>query len=278
MNRFVWICLSALLFSACLDKKKEVHVQETTVQTHVDTQQTVIDTIIPDSQEADPPQSVDEFFDDFIYSFSTNRHFQYRRITFPLPVCTNKDTTYLSRKEWTFNPMHSTEDVYVTLVSSEQQLSIEKDAELSKVNLEWIYLNKERIKQYIFQKLAGKWMLTGIRAIPLSSHRYGDFIQFYRHFASDSIFQRKHVAEYVNFATFDEDISEQEINGVVDIDQWFAFKPQLPTDIIVNIDYGQHLSTQGRRTLVFRGISNSMMNTLTFQRYEHLWRLVKFKI
>ena len=69
-------------------------------------------------------------------------------------------------------------------------------------------------------------MLMAVGETPLAANENGDFLAFYQRFATDSLYQRSHVADPVEFRTYDSETFE-EISGVVDVDQWFAFRPDL---------------------------------------------------
>ena len=120
-------------------------------------------------------------------------------------------------------------------------------------------------------------MLYALQYLPLNHYREAKVFRFYQHFASDSVFQRERVMDPVRFVTFDEDDAYQEVDGVIDVDQWFVFRPQLPVDEFVHINYGQVLQERNKRVFVVRGISNSMITIFTFERKEGHWMLTKFE-
>ena len=47
--------------------------------------------------EAVVPKNADEYFNDFIYSFTTNRRYQFSRVVFPLPYYSDGSKTFMQR-------------------------------------------------------------------------------------------------------------------------------------------------------------------------------------
>lgn len=278
MKKFVWLLFGVTLLLACTGKKVETPVVSAVDSLENDTIEVPNDSIEKDTIEINPPRSADELFDDFIYSFSNNRRFQMRRISFPLPVLRDGvEESVIKAKEWEFTPMHLSEECYTTLLNSEQQLELGKDTTVSHVNLEWLDLANEQVRRYVFNKQRGEWRLNALQYLPLNHYPEAKFFHFYQHFASDSVFQRERVMDPVRFVTFDEDDAYQEVDGVIDVDQWFVFRPQLPVDEFVHINYGQVLQERNKRVFVVRGISNSMITIFTFERKEGHWMLTKFE-
>ena len=67
------------------------------------------------------------------------------------------------------------------------------------------------------------------------------------------------------------------IEGTLDHEQWDAFKPQLPAGRLTNIRYGQTYDDPRRMILVKQGISNGLMDILTFRRRGGNWKLVSYE-
>lgn len=154
--------------------------------------------------------------------------------------------------------------------------NLEKDTKLNRVVVEWINLNKKTVKQYDFQREEGIWKLKALRYEAVRQNANADFLNFYQRFAVDSAFQRRHVSQTVSFKTYDSDNFET-VEGVVDVDQWFAFKPDLPHGVIANVNYGQQYRDNRERVMVISGLSNSMHSVLTFKKKNGSWILTKFE-
>lgn len=262
------------VLAAC-DGKKEVAppVEPAVVR---DTVETVADTLEPETEEVAPPKSADELFDDFIYGFMTNRRFQKSRVQFPLPFDAGGHRRMLTAAEWRFNPLFAEHETYTVIFSREEDMQMPKSTAVDSVVLEWCELSRGRVRSYFFERGQAGWMLMAVGETPLAANENGDFLAFYQRFATDSLYQRSHVADPVEFRTYDSETFE-EISGVVDVDQWFAFRPDLPRDVITNLRYGQPYAGSDCRIVVINGLSSSLSCNLTFKRWGTTWRLVAFQ-
>ena len=270
--------LLGLLFigSLCACDEKKVGNLTEELSKDSDTIVSESDSIAESLEDANFPKSADELFDDFLYSFTASRKYQKKRILFPLKVTTYGAASKIENKDWHFDRLYQNRDTYTVLFSREKDMRLEKDTSLKSVTVEWIYLKEKRVKQYFFNKINGQWFLTEIMKTALSSHPNSKFFHFYEKFATDSLLQRHSMSEPLTFVTYDEDTSET-IEGYVDKDQWFAFRPELPRDIITNINYGQSFKNKNKRVLVIKGVANSMQSILTFKEESGEWNLIRFE-
>lgn len=244
---------------------------------NTDSLQAKADTIEEDTAEAAPPLAVDELFADFIYSYSCNRNFQYGRTRFPLKrFFSGKETRSLSRSDWKFDRLYYKTELHIIISDSEKSINDIDSVKSDKVALELLKFDKSSVKQYVFGKEQGKWELTRLDYFPISMHPDSDFLEFYGHFANDSAFQRKHVSDYVDFITYDEYNENEKIEGVIDVEQWYAFHPELPSGNVFNINYGCKLNNADVRVISIRGNSNSWTSMFKFRRKDGIWKLVKF--
>ncbi len=274
MKRILWISFLLVCMASC-ERKKPVAPQSV-VDEVIDTVESVADTTDTIAEEKEPPKSVDELFNDFIYGFMTNRKFQKSRIHFPLPCEVNGKKDSLSVEQWRFDRLYAREEAYTVIYVTAQDEEMAKSTALSHVVVEWIDLVRRKVKAYEFNRQPRGWMLTALRVTPLSQNENASFLTFYQQFATDSAFQREHVTDPVEFKTYDTD-SFEEISGVVDVDQWFLFRPDLPHDVITNIRYGQSYKGRKSRVVAINGLSSSMFSNLTFEREGDTWMLVAFE-
>lgn len=272
----VFLCVFVVLgmLTSCQGSIKQQANSQDSIMARVDSA-TVDSAVVTD--EKMPPKSVDGLFDDFIYSFMTNKRFQMQRVDFPLPVVDTRTGVKkeLQASQWHFDRLYSTRQSYI-VIYDHNNTKLEKDTKLTRVMVEWINLRKKTIKQYEFIREQGIWKLKSLRYELVSQNANADFLSFYQRFAIDSAFQRHHVAQPVSFKTYDSDNFET-VEGVVDVDQWFAFKPELPYGIIANVNYGQQYCNSRERVMVISGLSNSMHSILTFKKKKGSWILTKFE-
>ena len=124
----------------------------------------------------------------------------------------------------------------------------------------------------------GAWMLEAINLRPIKQNDNENFVEFFGHFAADSLFQSKRVCEPLAFVTTDPDDDFSILETTLDLNQWFAFKPGLPADRLSNINYGQRNDDDSpTKILALKGIGNGFSNILYFRRKAGEWELYKFE-
>lgn len=105
MKVFYWSMILGLLMSACKVKTQE---NETTEVVEEQSDSTTVSDVSAEflvEQEEKIPQTVDESFIDFIYSFTRNEKIQESRIIFPLPNYTHNEKILLKKEDWQFDPL-----------------------------------------------------------------------------------------------------------------------------------------------------------------------------
>ena len=235
------------------------------------------DTLFLDKVTADTPlpASVDELFGDFIFNFDQSNRLQRNRIHFPLRIVdANGKERFIERQDWKHHYLLLQQDFCTVLWKSRRQMDAEQDTVLTQAQVEQIYLHSREINTYYFKRNDNnQWMLAEVRIIPFDKSEIGTFLDFYHQFASDSIFQRQHITDPLPFTTVDEDNEYALIEGSINKEQWFEFKPDMPQDVFVNINYGQKFHHSHRLLLQMRGIDNGLQSLLTFRRFGDQWRL-----
>ena len=276
MKRF-WIVFSVvlLLFSACQGNKTGNSEMEETADS---TQQA--DTVSASQQEeiveeTPVPKAADELFDDFIFNFAANRKLQSSRIKFPLLTKRGDEVSYVKKGDWQMEYFFMKQDFYTLLFDSEQEMEAVKETNIEHAVVEKIYLHSKTVKQYVFDRVNGLWMLQQVIHMPLSESRNASFLEFYEQFADSPEFQSKHLMQRVKFTGPDPDDDFSQMEGVITPDTWEAFAPELPTGMIYNIVYGQPQKETGRKVFVLRGIANGMELELTFKYEGGKWKLEK---
>ena len=271
MKAFVFIALSVVLLVGC----RKAVPSDPQPQTEDSLEMTVLDSLPADTTNITPPKKADGLFDDFVFSFMKNPKFQLSRICFPLPEYDDGKCHEVSLKAWHYDPMYLKQDFYTVLFDSEHSMKAEKDTSLDSVVVEWVYLKQNKVKQYVFERMAGVWHLTKIVRHSLSANVNSDFYRFYARFSSDQHYQMAHVSDPLPFKTYDED-NFRPIEGVLGVEQWPDFRPELPNGMITNINYGQHYANSKRRVMVIATPSGGMGCRLVFERGKRGWNLVKY--
>lgn len=277
MKQFLFVFLVAvLLFSACQGQKSGSN-EETTADTiqKADTTASTLEEEVA-SEQTPMPKAADELFDDFIFNFAANHKLQSSRIKFPLKIQRGEEVSYTKKGQWQMEYFFMKQDSYTLLFNSEKEMEYVKEAtDINHAIVEKIYLEGKTVKQYVFDRMNGLWMLQEVIHMPLSESCNASFLEFYAHFASDPDYQQKHLMESVKFVGPDPDDDFAQMEGVITPDTWEAFAPELPSGMIFNIVYGEPQKETGRKIFVLRGIANGMELELTFKHEGGKWKLEK---
>ncbi len=227
-------------------------------------------------EEEVQPVRADELFEDFMYNFSSDARFQRRRVVFPLEFH-DADTVYrIERKYWKQDTTFNRSNAYYILFDNESDLDLEGDTSLNAVRVEWIYLNTMMQKTYLFERMRGAWMLSRIDLLPVTTAEEG-FTDFYRSFVTDSLFQSRHVSNPLEFVTVDPDDEFSILHTTLGVSEWFAFRPELPVDVLPNIDYGQQNSETSTTKVIKLNGSDGYSAILYFHKRRGEWMLYKFE-
>lgn len=238
----------------------------------------VYSTNIEKASDEPKPIEADESFDDFIYNFASDNALQKQRVVFPLPYYNGDRASKIEKKFWKHDALFSKQNYYTLLFDKEEDMDLVGDTSLTSVQVEWIFVKKRMVKKYYFERIKGAWMLEAINLRPIEKNENEDFVEFFGHFASDSIFQSQRIRDPLLFVTTDPDDDFSILETTLDLNQWFAFKPALPVDKLSNINYGQKNSElSSHKILALKGVGNGFSNILYFQRRENGWELYKFE-
>ncbi len=268
----VLACASMMFWTAgCTEKKAES--VDTTGADSVDTASA--DTLEQLITEQPMPKAADELFDDFIFNFAANRKLQFSRIQFPLKVNNGKSVKTVDKSSWKMEHFFMEQGYYTLIFDSRKQMALVKDTSVNHVVVEKIYLGKKKVKQYIFNRLNGKWNLVEVNTGAIYQNTNASFLNFYEKFATDSLYQVQHLNNPIHFSGPDPDDDFSTMTGDIAPETWPAFAPELPGGFIYNIMYGQKYTQSNRKIFVMRGIANGMEMELTFERKGGEWKLTR---
>lgn len=224
------------------------------------------------------PIEADESFDDFIYSFASDDTLQRQRVKFPLPYYNKDNASKIEKKFWKHDNLFFKQSYYTLIFDSEEEMDLVGNTALTSVQVEWIFIPKRMMKKYYFERVKGAWMLEAINLNSIAKTDDEDFVDFYGRFVSDSLFQCQRIRQPLQFVTSDPDDDFSILETTLDLNQWFAFKPALPTEKLSNINYGQKNDVRSMtKILALKGIGNGFSNLLYFQRRGGEWELYKFE-
>ena len=240
-----------------------------------------VDTLPSDSmldlvEDTPLPKAVDELFDDFFFNFAGNRKMQLSRIQFPLPVEKEGGEVLLDRRQWQYSHFFMGQGYYTVLLDNNQQDTLSKSVTVEHASIEKLYMNENLVKRYVFDRIAGEWMLTSVAHSQLDDHPCASFLHFYEQFATDTTFQMRSLDNFVLMTAPDSDDEFTEVTGTITPEQWSAFKPEvIPSGVIYCVNYGQQYTNGHQKILIVRGIANGLNIEMTFQRKGASWKLVK---
>lgn len=253
-----------------------------------DSSDSIVDSTLVDSVEEDTidqmlgdipmPKAADELFDDFIFNFAANRKLQLERISFPLTVDNYGKQTTMEKRQWRNDHFFLSQGFYTMVVGDMREMEGAKSTKIDHVTIEKVFLHENYVKQYIFNRVDGLWMLQTLRSEAMSKNANGDFYSFYDRFVNDSTFQQQSLAESVEFSGPDPDDDFSRMEGTIMPEQWSMFAPELPKGMIYNIIYGDAKPKGKKRILVVRGIANGLETELTFNRSKDGWMLTQLNI
>ena len=105
------------------------------------------------------------------------------------------------------------------------------------------------------------------------------FIDFFRKFATDSLFQLGHVSRQIAFVTSDPDDEFSVIKATIDKEQWNSFKPVFPKKRFSNFRFlnSAKVGSGKEKILCLSGVENGFNNILHFKKRGGEWMLYKFE-
>ena len=227
------------------------------------------------------PVGADELFDDFIFNYATDSLFQRQRTIFPLPYYNVDTPLKIEKKQWKHDSLFADQTCYTLLFDRENDMDLVGDTTLSSVQVEWIFLETRMVKRYCFERIKGMWMLEAVNLRKMedeAGEKNSDFITFYARFAVDSLYQREHICQPLQFITVDPEDEFSILETTLDVDQWYVFRPALPASKLSNINYGQkNEARSSNKILKVNGISNGYSNIFYFRKSGNEWELYKYE-
>lgn len=266
-------CLCMVLWTTGCSDKKPVAADTLAVDSLQMVDTASVDTLDELISEQPMPKAADELFDDFIFNFAANRKLQLGRIKFPLEIVDGENVAYLKKKQWKMEHFFMDQGYYTLIFDNMKQMNVVKDTSINNVVVEKVYLAKEKVEKYIFKRINGRWMLTSVHTNDMVQNTNASFLAFYQKFASDPSFQIESLNNPVMFTGPDPDDDFSTMTGEIAPETWPAFAPELPSDFIYNIMYGQKYTEGNQKIFVMRGIANGMEMQLTFKRMDGKWKL-----
>ena len=276
MKRFLIGFWAVVLLMFSCTGNKAGRTDETVTDSVADTTEVAeTDTLELLITETPMPRAADAMFDDFVFNFAANKRLQQERIIFPLRKTEAGETTQIEKSHWQMEHLFMRQGYYTLLFNGEKEMALMKDTAVSEAIVEKIQLKKNRVTNYLFQRIRGAWMLKGIQVTPITENTNADFLLFYQKFVSDSAFQVRSLNETVEFVGPDPDDDFNMMEGVITPDTWEAFAPTLPGKVLYNIVYGKPQTSGNEKIFLMRGVANGLELELRFKKTGNQWKLFK---
>lgn len=284
MKALLWICVVAVACVACGRQKAEAPVASPPSPVVVSVVDTAVeegdsDTLLFYPVEENFFSGEDGIFEEFLYEFAADTLLQMHRIHFPLPYINNMGKEHLlSEQEWPSSNLLCLTDIYHTLFEHDAEMDAERDTAMAKVDLECVDMQTGTVRTFRFEKQQGCWQLCRIVEQELASYRHREFYAFYHRFVTDSLYQSRHVNDPMTFVTVDPEDDFNIIEANIDMEQWFAFHPLSPEQLMVNVDYGVKPTRRpNRKILTCKSLGGNFNTTSYFRRIDGEWMLTRFE-
>ncbi|MBR1378115.1 MAG: DUF4348 domain-containing protein [Bacteroidaceae bacterium] len=207
------------------------------------------------------PKSVDELFDDFLYSYITNQDFMHQRTMRGIhPLMLGDDQPLM------------------VIYEREEDLELQKDTAVTEVVVEQIDWSNDAILMYKFGKNSGRWMLNQVTDNEISNTPNASFLVFLRDFLADSLYRSESI-QLPLIMRYYSDEDETEVESEMTADDWNALFADLPdmSQQIVNVDYGQSLFSKNRKSIQLQELSNGLFMKFHFDFTDGRWRLIEIE-
>ena len=271
------LCALGLLMLSCTGNKgQRTDIQADSLAVAADSIDSVaVDTLEQLIIDTPMPKAADELFDDFLFNFAANKRLQRERVVFPLNVHKKNKDEQIAKEGWKMEHFFMRQGYYTLMFNDDQQMRLMKDTSVNRAIVERIQLRKNEVTDYVFRRIRGAWMLLEIRKTTIEDNVNASFLEFYRHFVTDSAFQVKSLNRTVDFVGPDPDDDFGMMEGVITADTWEAFAPKLPSKTIYNIVYGDPQEEGDEKIFIMRGIANGLELELRFKKVGERWLLMK---
>ena len=153
-----------LLMFSCTGKQAQ-RVEESVTDSVADTLDSVpLDTLEQLLSEIPTPKAMDELFDDFLFNFAANKKVQKARIIFPLTVHKGDKDEQIDKNKWEMERFFMHQGYYTLWFDNDAQMELAKDTSINQAIVEKIQLKNDLVKDYVFNRIRGAWMLREIRS------------------------------------------------------------------------------------------------------------------
>ena len=230
-------------------------------------------------EEADESDRLDTSFDDFMFAFTHSDRLQSKRIIWPLAYTDAEgNTRSVSSLNVASEFRFLKGDFFTVMYGDRKQVEKQKlETDDSLVIVERIDLMEEKLRNYEFKLLSGKWKLTSMRDMEFHESDIYDFLTFYARFCSDTLYQQEPVDQPLRVMVLDPEMDDAYIEGTINAEQWRSFCPDVPQGIISNIRYGVQKYRPKQMIMQKSGSSNGLQELFIFNKENNEWFLTAYE-
>jgi hypothetical protein len=266
-NTFVLFCTASLFFfTACTSEQKEENGQRKPQKEALNK----VDTTYAIEQAT----KSDIVFDDFLLAYTSDSAFQWKRTHFPLHHRDKEGKeAFIAEDEWKMATLFHGEELYTIISNNEAEMDLSTDTSLKEGRFEWIYLQENKISSYLFQRNGQHaWYLERFDESHLTDNPNGQFLKFYKKFATDPEYQKQHVRKTIDFVTNFTDETEgfNTEHFRVDAEQWLAWQVPMPSQKLTNIVYGHQdtaqIAASHIKIMTIRSMDGTFFKALYFRK------------
>lgn len=222
------------------------------------------------------PKAADELFDDFFFNFSNSRKVQKERIQWPLNIIVNGAKSTMDENKWQMERFFSEDEFYVMLLDDVKQTKLAKDTAITNVVVKHVNIPGNKLKNYVFNRIEGQWMMTEMETESLSESKNASFLRFYQKFATDSVACSQALADKISFTGPDEEDESKTTTRDITPEEYGYWAPELATDFFT-IAYGQKNESSNSKVFIMRQPSSSQECRMFFRRQGGQWKLYKLE-
>lgn len=226
--------------------------------------------------EATEESLTDEAFEEFLYSFVSEKKFHLRRVMFPLKVYKSSgDSTYIAKENWKHNDSFANEEYYSVIFDKEDDIDLASDSTLNEIKIKLADNSVSYLKSYLFSKNKNTWRLKNILEEEVSSD-VDVFENFLFKFVTDTVFQTERLKSHIIYVHTDPDNDFEILEEKINLEQWNVVKPQYCSQKLAYIDYSNNQKSN-KKVVVIKGLANGYSTILFFKKEKGHWTLYKYE-
>lgn len=236
------------------------------------------DTLVYDLPETPLPETVDESFLDFFYTFLHRRSFQLERVNYPVEVTDEMGEVVetLRNGRSITEALHFLDSDYLVMLLGENDDPYDYlSRNALHAELQQLTLQSGSSRSYAFDRGDEGWKFSGIHYE--GAGRNESFVRFYHSFVCDSLFRSAHLADEIFISIPSSEDEMEMVDGNIDPTQWEVFTPELPQQQLLLLDLGESDNVRGGVKFVKCSVASSMLEVLTFEKTDNDWKLVRYE-